>query len=459
LYTFVVPTVSVWRFLLVNCMAVYWTLLRNNRNYRNLWLGYVVTQLGDWFNLIATASLIEMLSGSGTAVSYLFLARFLPLFLFAPLAGVLADRYDRRKIMIYSNLIQAAVVLGFLLVRQAADLWLLYLLLVIQFALAALFVPARTAVIPNIVVRRQLVTANALDSLTWSTMLAIGALLGGVATAVLGIQAAFVINALAYAGSTLLLARIAIVSKPDELATPLLTQPSRPGGWFNFLDGLRYLRGERAILGLALIKAGGSLAWGAINVLEVTFAHRVFPMEGGGEATLGLIYMISGIGTGIGPLLLRRFLGDAPRQMRWAIIIGLCLMTAGITGLALAPTLAWFSVATLVRTLGTGALWVFSAAMLQMAVPDRVRGRVFAFEFAALTLTQSISIYWAGFALDQIALTVQQTTLSMGVVGAVVTVLWLLFHWQTRNLMVTAVASGGEEQPLLANEPSSTAGQ
>jgi MFS family permease len=422
---------------------VYWTLLRDNENYRNLWLGYVVTQLGDWFNLIATASLIEMLSGSGTAVSYLFLARFLPLFLFAPLAGVLADRYDRRKIMIYSNLVQAAVVLGFLLVRLAADLWLLYLLLVVQFALAALFTPARTAVIPNIVVRRELVTANALDSLTWSTMLAVGALLGGLATAFLGIQAAFVLNAVAYAGSTLLLARIAI---PPQPAGPVdVAGIGEPGGWFNFMDGLRYLRGERTILGLAFIKAGGSLAWGAINVLEVTFAHRVFPLAGGGEATLGLIYMISGIGTGIGPLLLRRWLGDEPRKMRWAIIIGLFLMTAGIAGLAIAPTFAWFSVATLVRTLGTGALWVFSAALLQLAVPDKVRGRVFAFEFAVLTLTQSISIYWAGFAMDQINLTVEQTTLSMALVGSLVTAVWLLFHWQTRHLMITAVARNSDQ--------------
>jgi MFS family permease len=309
--------------------------------------------------------------------------------------------------------------------------------------LASLFTPARTAVIPNIVVRRELVTANALDSLTWSMMFALGALLGGVVTHALGIQAAFVINALAYAGSTLLLARILIPAKAETPLSDTLN-PVTPGGWFNFIDGLRYLRGERVILGLALIKAGGSLAWGAINVWEVTFAHRVFPLADGGEATLGLIYMISGIGTGLGPLLLRRWLGDAPRQMRWAIIMGLFLMTAGIAGLALAPTLAWFSVATLVRTLGTGALWVFSAALLQMAVPDHVRGRVFAFEFAILTLTQSISIYWAGFAMDRISWTVTQVTWSMAVVGIGVTALWLLFHWQTRHLMVAAVGRGEE---------------
>ena len=84
-------------------MQEYITLLQKNPNYRNLWLGTLVSQLGDWFNLIAAASLIARLTGSGVAVSALFLARFLPLFLFTPLAGVLADRYDRRKLMIISD--------------------------------------------------------------------------------------------------------------------------------------------------------------------------------------------------------------------------------------------------------------------------------------------------------------------------------------------------------------------
>jgi MFS family permease len=79
-------------------MREYLLLLQTNRNYRFLWLGSVVSQLGDWFNLLASAALLTTLTNSGVAISYLFLSRFLPLFLFSPLAGLLADRFNRRAL-------------------------------------------------------------------------------------------------------------------------------------------------------------------------------------------------------------------------------------------------------------------------------------------------------------------------------------------------------------------------
>lgn len=412
-------------------MSEYIALLRNNNDYRNLWLGSVVSQLGDWFNLIASAALVANLTGTSTAISYLFLVRFVPLFLFSPLAGVLADRYDRRYILIASDLLRALTVLGFLLVHEPGQLWLLYLLMFLQFALSAIFTPARSAVLANVVQPRELVPANALDSLTWSTMLALGALLGGIVAAVLGIAEAFVLDALTFVLSAMLISRIAGPIRADPETT-------RRGGWFDFLDGLRYLRGEHFIFGVSLVKAGASLAWGAINVLEVTYATEVFTLElpaasasleiDSGTATLGYIYAISGLGTGLGPLVLRRFLGDAPLRLRWAISLGFGLLALGIFILSIAPTLGIFGLGTLVRTVGSGTIWVFSAALLQMIVPDRYRGRVFAFEFAALTLTQSISIFWAGYAQDVIGLDVRQVTYSMAVVASVMGILWFVFH-------------------------------
>jgi MFS family permease len=90
--------------------------------------------------------------------------------------------------------------------------------------------------------------------------------------------------------------------------------------------------------------------------------------------------------------------------------------------------LAVFSLGTLIRTVGSGTIWVFSAALLQMIVPDRYRGRVFAFEFAALTLTQSISIFWAGYAQDTLGLDVRQVAYSMAIIAALMGVMWLVFH-------------------------------
>ena len=109
-------------------MNEYLTLLRHNRDFRYLWLGSVISQLGDWFNVIAAAELITRLTDSGLALSGLFVARFLPLFLFSPIAGVLADRFNRKNILILSDVLRGVTVLGFLLVRDAADLPLFYLL-------------------------------------------------------------------------------------------------------------------------------------------------------------------------------------------------------------------------------------------------------------------------------------------------------------------------------------------
>jgi hypothetical protein len=257
-------------------------------------------------------------------------------------------------------------------------------------------------------------------------MLAVGSLLGGLVAAFLGNDTAFVIDAMTFLLAALFVSRVRIPEKLiDERA-----EVSR-GGWFDFVDGLRYLRGEPFILAISLVKGGGSLVWGAINVLEVNFAEQIFPLGGDGSTTLGIIYAITGIGTGFGPLLLRRWLGDESGRLRWAITIGFWVLAVGILGLSAAPTFGFFGLATLLRTVGSGTVWVFSAALLQMVVPDRFRGRVFAFEFALLTLTQSISIWWAGYAQDQLGWSVREVTAGAGALGLVVGLLWLIFHLRT----------------------------
>lgn len=419
-------------------MREYLDLLQRNGNYRFLWWGNVVSLLGDWFTLIASAALIAELTNSGVAISYLFLARFLPLFLFSPLAGVLADRYNRKKIMVVSDILRAITVWGFLLVSITGQVWLLYLLTVLQFALSAMFTPARTAVLAMIVPEKDLVTANALDSFTWSTMLALGALLGGAVAAIFGGNTAFVLDGITYLVSALLLARIVLPQRTMRVTR------TKQSGWLDFLEGFKYVAGRPFLLGISLVKAGGSLVWGAINVLEVKYAEEIFylsriavlpnlQIEEPGTATLGLIYLISGLGTGLGPIFMRRWLGDSRRRMLQGIGLGFLLMLAGITGLSFAPTLAIFLLFTFVRTVGTGTLWVFSAVLLQVMVPDTYRGRVFAFEFAALTMTQSMSIFVAGFAIDSLNLSAPQVALAFAWLGVVIIIVWGAFFATMRS--------------------------
>ena len=414
-------------------MNPYIDLLKRNRNYRLLWFGNVSSQLGDWFNLLASAELITDLSGNNIAVSYLFLARFLPLFLFSPIAGVLADRFNRKYLLVISDVLRAFVVLGFIFIRDVEQLWLLYVLTAVQFCLSALFVPARSAVLANVVDDEDLITANALDSFTWSTMLALGAFLGGIVAAVFGRNVAFFMDALTFAFSAVCIAFVVVTVHQSS------TQSS--GGWLSFVDGFRYLRERPFILTISLIKAAGSLVWGAVNVFEIAYADTIFPInnqsvveflqiEDAGTATLGLIYVFSGIGTGFGPLIFRKRLGDEKPRILLGITIGFWLTAVGILSLGLVNSLTFFLVATLIRTVGTGVLWVFSAVLLQLLVPNNYRGRVFAFEFAALTLAQSISTVMAGVMPDQWGWSLQMATVFMGALGLIVAFIWSSGFWQ-----------------------------
>lgn len=420
-------------------MNSYVALLQRNPNFRNLWLARVVSNLGDWFNLLASATLIASLSGAGTAISFLFLARFLPLFFMSPFAGVLADRFDRRKLMIATDLLRAVTVLSFLFVDRPERIWLLYVLTALQFVFSAVFTPAQQAYLPAVVDKEDLVTANALDSLTWSTMLAIGALLGGLATAFLGVQTAFILDALTFVVAAWFVARVPVVSRGG--AQQAGSKSTVRSGLFEIVEGMRYLWGQPVLLIFALVKAGGSLVWGGINVLEIPLAEQAFPLNGNGTLSLGLIYAAVGIGTGFGPIIARAWLGDSYASLLKAITIGYVAMTLGIFGLALAPNLGWVLAATTVRGIGTGLIWVFSAVLLQILIPNRLRGRVFAFEFAALTLTQSASTLWAGVAYDNLGLTLSQVFISAGLAGTAITATWFFFYARVRR------------QPALVAEP------
>jgi predicted MFS family arabinose efflux permease len=282
-------------------------------------------------------------------------------------------------------------------------------------------------------VREDLVTANALDSFTWSTMLAIGALLGGIAAAAFGVTAAFLIDAATFMLSAWFVSRITVGGRSAAVE-------ARLGGWLELTHGLGYLRGRPFVLGIALVKTGGALVWGAVNVMEIPLAQQTFPLNGSGSLTLGLLYAIVGLGTGIGPLVVRRWVGDAERGMLWGISSGFVALTVGIAAMAVAPSLGWVLAGSLVRAVGSGSLWVFSSVLLQRMVEDKFRGRVFAFEFAVMTLGQSFATIWAGVAMDQLALDVQGVILSAAVLSAAVLAAWVWFHRRAAARVAPAIS-------------------
>lgn len=164
----------------------YIALIRQNANFRWLWCGQLVSLLGDWFNLIASAILIDDLTGSSLAVGVLFTIRMFAPFVVAPIAGICADRYNRKYLLIITDLVRVFIVFGFLFVRDESDIWLLYTLTTLLFAVSGFFSPARSAILPDVTSPRELGTANALGAATWSVMLAIGAAIGGLTTGLFG---------------------------------------------------------------------------------------------------------------------------------------------------------------------------------------------------------------------------------------------------------------------------------
>ncbi|NJL95709.1 MAG: MFS transporter [Anaerolineae bacterium] len=351
-------------------MHLYLQLLRRRPQFRLLWASQVISLTGDWFNTIATVILVTRYTDSGVAVGGLFLARALPPFVFGPLAGVVADRFDRRWVLIWCNLVRIPIVLGYLLVQSEQTVWLVYLFSVAQFAASSFFEPAWAAILPRLVQRDELLSANTLGSVTWSTMLSVGALLGGVTTAFVGVEIALLIDAATFGLAAALLWRMQV---PAEEGAP--PAEGRSSGWLDFLEGLRYVRVNPAVGLIALVKAISHL--GSVDIMVTLYSERVFPLGQDGALTLGLLYTAFGLGSVSGPLIANRFGAQTERYLQRAIGAGFLLIPLGWVLYSVAPTLALALVGAVLRGMGGSINWVYSSVLLQLKTPDRFLGACF----------------------------------------------------------------------------------
>src|SRR5690349_20793652 len=172
----------------------YGQLVRQNRNFRLFWGGQIVSQLGDWFNLVAVSALLLKYTGSAASIAGFMVAQMLPGLLLGPAAGVLVDRLPRKAVMIGADLARAVIALGLLALRGPGTVWVAYTCVAGLSTFSAFFEPARIATLPNITSKEELVTANALSSVTWSILLTSGAMVGGLVARFFGAQTAFLLN-------------------------------------------------------------------------------------------------------------------------------------------------------------------------------------------------------------------------------------------------------------------------
>jgi MFS family permease len=390
----------------------YVDLLRRNRDFRQLWLGQVVSQMGDWFDTIALYTIVLNLTGSGRAVGLVLVARFLPSVIVGPASGVLADRFSRRSIMIMSDVARAVVVLGFLLVRSADQLWLVYVLTVIQLVFSTFFEPARTAAIPSIVAPRDLVAANTISSATWSTMLTLGAAIGGLITGWVGTDAAFILDSLTYLLSAALIMTVRLPKRPSQEKKRLTLMSAL--GLTQTIEGMRYVKKRPRVFALLMVKPAWGLGGGILALLAV-FGEKIFPVGRSTATGIGVLYAARGIGTAIGPFAARRFAGETRGRMQTAISISFIISGIFYIAFGSATNFIFALIVLAIAHTGGSILWVFSTVLLQQAVEDNFRGRVFAAELALLTLTMATSNYVTGELLDRYHLSPRAVTIGIGV--------------------------------------------
>jgi predicted MFS family arabinose efflux permease len=384
------------------------------------------------YDTIEIYTIILNLTGSGRDVGLLLVARFLPSFLFGPLSGVVADRFSRQRIMIVTDILRALVVLGFLFVRRADQLWLIYVLTVLQLGLSTFFEPAKTAAIPSIVEDRELVAANAISSVTWSVMLTLGAAIGGLITGWFGTDAAFILDAASYLLSAALIASIRVQKRRKRERQKLTI--GRALGITETIDGIRYVKDRPRVLALLLVKPAWGLGGGILTLLAV-FGERIFPVGKSAATGIGVLFAARGIGTAVGPIVARRMAGEVDRRMQaW---IGIAFLIGGAFYIAFGSATGFvFALIVLgVAHCGGSILWVFSTVLLQRGVDDNFRGRVFAAELALLTLTMAASNYTTGELLDRFQISPRLVTIGIGIFFLLPGLAWFLTQrWWDRDV-------------------------
>lgn len=392
----------------------YTQLLRGNRSFRNLWLSQVVSNAGDWFNSIAVFALTLELTGSGLALSAVMIAQMLPSFLMAPVAGVVADRFDRKQVMIAADLVRGIVAFGFLFVDEPGDVWLIFLCMALLSGFAPFFDATRNAALPTLVRGPGLLAANALSSATWGLMLTVGSAVGGGIATFFGRDAAFILNGVSFFISAIFVLRVVL---PNALGTG---QKAR--FFSDFIAGLGYIKRDRSTRVFLPVKATWGLAGGAAVMLYALFGGQVFDR---GEAGIAILFTARGLGTLIGTVGMKYFATTRLFQLRRGILLGLTSYGLFFIIFSFAPSIWVAAGALMLATCGSMVMWVFSSLGLQLVVQVDFRGRAFAADGGLFTLSSALSTLAAGLLLGMFDPRV--IAFGSGMAGVMTAGAWFLF--------------------------------
>jgi MFS family permease len=402
-------------------------LLRRNRNYRYTWSGQIVSEVGDHFNNIAVFSLALANTGSGLVVALILIARAIPAVMAGPIAGVLLDRWDRKRIMIASDLTRAAIAVLFIFAIPQGRTWLLYVLSGALMFASPFFTSGRASILPSIATNEDLHTANSLTQLTQWTTVTIGSFLGGASVTAFGYRLAFVFNAISFLFSAWCVSHLKVEGgfraerrdlSEDKVARPL----------HEYLEGLRYMRATPLILGVGLVAVGWATGGGAAQILFSLFGENVFHR---GPAGIGIIWGSAGIGLICGAVVAHRIGRKLTfKGYKRTISIAYVIHGGSYILFSQAPT---FSLALICIALSRAAVAVSSVLNMRQLlrhVSDEFRGRVFATIETWSWLTMMLSMGIAGIVSDHVSPRVVGAW--SGALSSTTAIFWAWANWRGR---------------------------
>ena len=431
--------------------VTYRELLRGNKNFRNLWTGQVISELGTWFSFIAELGLVRMMSGSAIATTGLMLARMLPFLLVAPFAGVFVDRRSRKQILIATDLLRAVIALMYLAAGQVGSLWFIFACAALESSLGTLFEASKNAALPNVATQKELLTANVLMLSTRFLQFTVGAALGGITAAYFGYEVAFVVNSLSFVLSALCIAPIpaSAMRKTDQeraqaaaadttgaltVAGDVKPVEQGPRAFFSDLrEGLHYVWSTTFVRGVILVNIGWAMGGGMNNILYNEMGGHVFAAEGDrGDWGVAMIFTSVGAGIFLGMSLARKAGAWAAEPRRAGHFIGWSLIAHGIIfSLAgLMPTLALMALFLGASRFIIGMEFGVQETMVMRVTPDEYRGRVFTTDRALELSMMMISMVLAGWLLTRYS--PRTMMIASGILSAIPGVAWLLAMWLAR---------------------------
>ncbi len=408
----------------------YSQLLKGNRNFRNLLWGQFVSEMGNWFNFIAGLGLVRVVSdASPMALGILLVCRLLPFALFSPIAGTLVDRFSRRQVMLWSDLIRVMVALAFVFVTSAENLWIAYTATILLSTFGAFFEGAKNAATPNMTGKDGLLAGTALMFSTRFLLMAVGSALGGFAAAYFGYQVAFIINAASFAISAFSVWLIPEEAmRDDDTATRMKDKSARESFFTELKEGFRYTKQNHFALTILIMNVIWATGGGAINVVFERMGGVFFAQKENlnPDLAVGILWFASGLGLFLGMMLAHRASAILESRKSHSSFIGWTLVIHGLLFSVggLMPSLWLLAVICFVSRAIVGVEYAVQETMFQRSLPDYIRGRISTLDRGAEITMFSLSSYLASLAIYGIS--PQTLTIISGVLSASAGVVWFL---------------------------------